>query len=125
MSIERQITLLYMSDKKQYNPDAPVEHDDYYITRQMPKREMFGTNTVELAEGLIEVTTSVEWRRQQRRPIMCGDIVCEGLDAWMYVLHDDVKDQADTEKALQLRAWPRYAIKRIPSDSLKETICKK
>ena len=127
MNISKHVTLLYLGDKSRYNPEAEVNHENYYISRQMPIREMFGKDTIELAEELIAITTSVEWRRQQRRPIMCGDIMCEGLDAWMYVPVEDLDSQDDlvgNPAVIQLRAWPRYAIKQITSDSVRETICK-
>ena len=116
------VTLLYLSDKAYFTTADNVNISDYYLARRMPLAEMFGKNTVDLAEELIEMTVSVDWRRQQRRPIMCGDIMCHGAEPWVYVKYDKVKDKEDVTM-FRLKTWPDYAIKALPLNSVKEIIC--
>lgn len=128
MNPEKYVSLVYLNDKLSFSTDTMFtgkwDPDWYCLIRQMPTAEMFGRDIVELAEELIQLTVSADWRRQNRRPVMCGDIICKGLDPWMYVRLEDLDDQTHKFSLVRLTAWPNYGLISLPRKSVESIICK-
>jgi hypothetical protein len=128
MNPEKYTTLLYLSDDIDFGSSMLTMKDWdpewYYVVRQMPTAEMFGADIVQLAEEMIQMSVSADWRRQQRRPIMCGDIICKGNDPWMYIRFDDMDIPMKDASIVRLTRWPNYGLISIPRKTVETVICK-
>jgi hypothetical protein len=90
--------------------------DNYTPITQIPLAEMeFGGTPVELIEEVIALTAGTDWRRQGRRPIMRGDIICRGADPWVVLKRDEITITNTSNAVLPLRLWPNYAIYYLDS----------
>ena len=85
--------------------------ENYVPMTQLPLDEMrFGEHPVTLAEEVIALTASTNWRRQSRRPIMRGDIICRGADPWVVLKRSEITIPTAGKPIIPLRLWPNYAI---------------
>lgn len=127
MSPDKAMSLLYLADNVAFDVHkmfAGVWTPEwYYLVRQMPLAEMRGVDVLELAEELIQLTISADWCKQQRRPVMCGDIVCRGRDPWMYVKTEDLDKTTSRFSRIRLVAWPDYSVVSLPRDAVERIIC--
>jgi len=130
-SLSRQLSLYYWAGEAEFHIDSvfkalDVEH--YYLIRRLPLAEMLGKTPVELAEELIGITTNVDWRGQHRRPIMCGDIFCQGEQPWIYVRAKEFEacdpSLRGNTPVLPLQTWPNYAIVNLLANSIRKLLCK-
>jgi hypothetical protein len=114
------MTLLYLDqqvDEGKFTADMFLKDEhvaigEHYIPiTQMPLCEMhFHSNPVQLVEEVIALTAGVNWRRQGRRPLRCGDIVCRGADPWVVLKRSDVTATNTENGVIPLRLWPNYGI---------------
>ena len=122
------MTLLYMQqtvDEAEFDPVKLFTakkislRDNYLPMTQVPLVEMeFYKNPVQLVEEVIAMTAGVNWRRQGRRPLRRGDIVCRGEDPWVVMKLSDVEGLATAKNALiPLHLWPDYGIHLLGSAS--------
>lgn len=129
-SLKKQLSLFYWAGAEAFrieNLAVPVPANSYYLVRRIPLAEMLGNTPVDIAEELIGITTSTDWRNQHRRPIMCGDIFFQGEQPWVYVRMKEFEDSLAAKKCeyliLPLQAWPNYAIVNLLPDSVKDLLC--
>jgi len=136
MNAEKFMTLLYIADNMQQQYPQVILYDGnwnedlFYIVRQMPLAEMLHPDPAQLAEDIVEITNSPEWRNRSRRPVGVGDILCCGLSAWIYA-HTKVAEEinkriANPLPAVMLPSWPDFTIINLPVsiDSVKDMLCK-
>jgi hypothetical protein len=136
MNAEKFMTLMYITDEMQKQYPQVILYEGnwnpelYYIVRQMPLVEMLHQDPAQLAEELVEMTNSPDWRAQSRRPVGVGDVFCCGLIAWMYA-HTKVAEEINKRismplPAVTLAAWPDFTIINLPIsiDSVKEMLCR-
>jgi len=131
MNPDKYMTLLYLDDNMSFDAiefsggsGGKFSPEWYYLVRQMPLAEMLGRDIGELADELIVMTSSAPWRSQQRRPIMCGDIICNGRDPWMYVKLEDIDEHVNQLTLLKLKSWPKYGLLSLPRTCVETLICK-
>ncbi len=131
--LSKAMTLLYIGQhvvdtftSDTFLQGQPISLDDNYTPiTQIPLAEMcFSGTPVELVEEVIALTAGTNWRRQGRRPIMRGDIVCRGADPWVVLKRDEITIKNTRNAVLPLRLWPNYAIYYLDSvdAELKERI---
>lgn len=121
IALEKAMTLLYMQqdvDEKLFSAERLLHAQDvslrehYIPMTQLPLAEMrFEQNPVQLVEEVIAMTAGVNWRRQGRRPLRRGDIVCRGKDPWVVLKLSDTKGLVQGRNAvIPLHLWPNYGI---------------
>jgi hypothetical protein len=131
--LNKAMTLLYLStgNTGNFTSDTFLTNQEVVLTEnyvpmtQMPLAEMrCGEHPVQLVEEVIAMTASTNWRRQSRRPLHCGDIVCRGTDPWVLLNRKEITIPCDGRGVIPLNLWPNYAIYFLDSvtDELKELI---
>jgi hypothetical protein len=127
------MSLFYLADSQRFDLLRTVTEfngDKYYLVRQIPLAEMLSHEPQDIAEELIGITTSGDWRRMRRRPIICGDIFCVGLEPWVYAKEKAMADldmvipSPQIQAAFGLKAWPKYVILNLAVNSARVLLCK-
>ena len=117
--LSKAMTLMYLTEKPRnvFTSDTFIQgerislRDNYTPITQMPLAEMrFGGHPIQLAEEVIALSASTDWRRQGRRPLMRGDVICRGEDPWVLLKRSEITVKIPANAVLPLRLWPRYAI---------------
>lgn len=128
--LSKHMSLFYLADAQRFDLLRTLSEFNgnmYYMVRQLPLAEMMSHEPEDIAEELIGISTSGDWRRMRRRPIICGDIFCAGLDPWVYARADVL---AKLELAPELRSvrtlktWSKYVILNLPVNSARVLLCK-
>jgi len=126
-NLDKFVSMFYLSSQREFNADDVYWGEwnvkgKYYMVRQYPIDEMLSKGLIGVSEDLIEMTSSADWRVQQRRPLSCGDIICYGHDVWIVTPTKNTEGPvSDTVHILP--SWPQYALIQLHNHSVKDLLC--
>ena len=129
LSAQKAMTLLYLNPQVQMTAEqllvAELVPEMYFTVMQMPLQELFNSrHPVALFEEIVTLTLTENWRKQNRRPIMQGDVMFRGSDPWLLLHTKDLKVIPSDKAVLPLKAWPEFGILNIDkAHSLKQMVC--
>ena len=84
----RFVTLLYQDNPDTFSPGAGLTGQlagPYRIALQMPTAEFMSCTPVNIAAELAQYTQAAGWREARRRSIAPGDIMCTGMNPWLFI----------------------------------------